>query len=101
MNFFLTQTIDKTLRVVYNRYRSLVFAMRLRELVDSFGGEVTVRDIYGLYNTAMKKPEKKRYSNSVYNTITRKYKLDMSEKELDDITTKLLEKYFSSHTETK
>lgn len=80
---------------------SLVFAMRLRELVDSFGGEVTVRDIYELYNTAMKKPEKKRYSNSVYNTITRKYKLDMSEKELDDITTKLLEEYFSSRTETK
>lgn len=75
--------------------------MHLRELVDSFGGEVTVRDIYELYNTAMKKPERKKYSDSVYNTITRKYKPDMSEKELDDITAKLLEEYFSSRTETK
>lgn len=75
---------------------SLAFAMRLKELVDVSGDDVTANDIAEMFDIGIKKPEKKKYSNKVYGSITEKYKLDISEKELDDITEKLLEEYFSS-----
>jgi protein-tyrosine-phosphatase len=69
-------------------------AKKMAKIVENYDNDtVPVHEFTAL----VVKPEKKSksYKNAVYNTVAEKYKIEYSEKELDDIVTKLLEKYFS------
>ena len=45
--------------------------------------------------------EKPEYKNKVYSKVSTKYNISMTEKELDDLTAKLLDEYFAKKKKTK
>ncbi|MCM1524746.1 MAG: ParB/RepB/Spo0J family partition protein [Ruminococcus sp.] len=57
-------------------------------LTDEFEDILTDRD---------KQKKAPKFSNKVYENIHRKHHIDMTEKELDELTSKLLDEYFNNH----
>ena len=43
---------------------------------------------------------KQKYKNEIYTAVSDKFKINMSEQELDELTTKLLNDYFEAKSRT-
>lgn len=83
--FVLCLIEDKTISKL-----TIEIAKKLAEVVDESDGTVMLSK----FTDALKPKPKARYKNSIYNKLSSRYQFEFDEKELDNITAELLEKYF-------
>ena len=71
---------------------SAPLAKRVRSLADDFCGDITADSIFF---TLTNKAEKKS-SSTAYENVRKKYNVEISDKELDELIAQLLDKHFQS-----
>ncbi|MCR5021813.1 MULTISPECIES: ParB/RepB/Spo0J family partition protein [Ruminococcus] len=72
-----------------------VTAIKLRDYINELADEITADEILEMLTVPDKPKSKGPYKNKVYCSISEKYGIKMTENELDELTEKLLEQYFS------
>lgn len=78
---------------------SVAVSKRLKtaaEALEEDGIDVTAEDFAEILMGKDKPKAAPKYSNKVYTNIQKKYSLDVTESELDEITAKLLDEYFNN-----
>lgn len=78
---------------------SVEVSKRLKETAEALaedGIDVTAEDFAEILTGRDKVKASPKYSNKIYENINRKHHLDISEEELDKITSKLLDEYFNN-----
>lgn len=78
---------------------SRVAAVKLKSYINELQDEITAEEITEILNAPDKPKSKKAYKNKVYCSVSEKYAINMTENELDELTQKLLEEYFSKKEE--
>ena len=77
---------------------SRVAAVKLRNYINELEDEITADEILEILAVPDKPKSKGPYKNKVYCSISEKYAINMTENELDELTEKLLEQYFSNES---
>lgn len=78
---------------------SVALSKRLKkaaEAIEESGTDVTAEDFAEILTGNDKQKSAPKFSNKVYTNIQKKYRLDVTESELDEITAKLLDEYFNN-----
>lgn len=76
-----------------SRKITLDIAKQFAEIIENYGGDdVPVHEFSKLF---LPKP-KPKYKSSIYNSLSSRFEIDKSEKELDELAEKLLTEYFES-----
>lgn len=91
----LTVDVQNTLYLALDEAKvklSAALAKRVRSLTDSQNGLVEVSDIISVLTDK----EDKKPMGSTYENIRKKYKVTISDSELDELTARLLDEYFKS-----
>lgn len=85
------RTVQQYLERPDSRKITPVTAKKFAEMIDNYNGDdVPVQELSNLF---FPKP-KPKYKNDIYNNISSRFKIDMSEKELNELSKKLLTEYF-------
>lgn len=83
---------------------SVNLAKRIKELANACDGLTAeyLSEEYDLNGLSPKKESeaKQKYKNEIYTAVSDKFKINMSEQELDELTTKLLNDYFEAKSRT-
>lgn len=83
---------------------SVNIAKRIKELANACDGLTSeyLSEEYDLNGLSPKKESeaKQKYKNEIYTAVSDKFKINMSEQELDELTTKLLNDYFEAKSRT-